>query len=335
MIPAPLDALPGMIAHQKVVLASRPDNTATRSKLRASGVVPVADWSPSEAAPPVVQADLVVIDIDAGGLRSDPVCGWLKAVVSNAAQHRRSIVVIDRPNPLGGVQVAGPLPHPGFESRVAPAGVPLRHSLSCAELVRLLGHSEAQPPPVSVLPCTGWDRAVVVDGDPLLVVRPILASTPLHMTAAGSVTGWPTTLDGDRLADLGAKCAGDAHLTEVGFRAESRKEGLVLHIDAHHPAAVDGLLLALVLLEVGVRAGSADGRELDWRRHGDPAFPTPYAIDRLLGSPEVRLGLASRVRPTELCAAWADDHGPFMARRERVRLYPAPEADAWGAPDWT
>src|SRR5205085_7758532 len=68
------------------------------------------------------------------------------------------VVVLDRPNPLGGKEVEGPTLRPGFESYVGPHPLPTRHGLTVGELVRLYRAERNIDVDLTVIPCEGLRR---------------------------------------------------------------------------------------------------------------------------------------------------------------------------------
>ncbi len=67
-------------------------------------------------------------------------------------------VVLDRPNPIGGIRRAGPLLRPGFESFIGMHPIPLRHGLTCGELARWMNEARGIGCDLDVVPCEGWRR---------------------------------------------------------------------------------------------------------------------------------------------------------------------------------
>jgi uncharacterized protein YbbC (DUF1343 family) len=73
-----------------------------------------------------------------------------------AAEVELSVLILDRPNPLGGEQVEGPLLEPGFESFVGGAAIPMRHALTIGELARFLNRELAIDAELEVIPLQHW-----------------------------------------------------------------------------------------------------------------------------------------------------------------------------------
>jgi uncharacterized protein YbbC (DUF1343 family) len=81
-------------------------------------------------------------------------------------------VVLERPNPIGGIVREGPLLRPGFESFVGLRGIPLRHGLTTAELARMAVGEWGIPCDLDVIPCDGWERSSYFDQTGLPWVMP-------------------------------------------------------------------------------------------------------------------------------------------------------------------
>ncbi|MFD3406163.1 exo-beta-N-acetylmuramidase NamZ domain-containing protein [Kribbella sp. NPDC058693] len=93
--------------------------------------------------------DVLLFDIQDIGTRFYTYVWTMYDCQQAAARLGMPFVVLDRPNPLGGVRVEGPVLQPGFESFVGRAPIPLRHGLTVGELARQLGEA-------TVIPVDGW-----------------------------------------------------------------------------------------------------------------------------------------------------------------------------------
>jgi len=82
--------------------------------------------------------DVLLIDLQDTGTRVYTFIWTMLECLRAAAETGTEVIVLDRPNPLGGRIVEGPLIEPGFESFVGGAAIPMRHGLTMGELARLL-----------------------------------------------------------------------------------------------------------------------------------------------------------------------------------------------------
>jgi uncharacterized protein YbbC (DUF1343 family) len=84
---------------------------------------------------------------------------WTMALAMEAcAEAGVRFVVLDRPNPVGGVTCEGPMLRPGYESFVGLQPIPLRHGLTCGELANWLNAERGIGCDLEVIPCEGWRR---------------------------------------------------------------------------------------------------------------------------------------------------------------------------------
>src|SRR5581483_11184403 len=88
-------------------------------------------YGASKASTAVMLAavDVLVFDVQDVGARFYTFISTLDSVLRAAAQSGKEIIVLDRPNPLNGIQIEGPLVDPGLESFISQLNVPVRHAL--------------------------------------------------------------------------------------------------------------------------------------------------------------------------------------------------------------
>ena len=82
------------------------------------------------------------------------------------------MVVLDRPNPIGGLAVAGPVRDDEFASFIAYHALPVRHGMTVGELARLFNAERKIGADLTVIPCAGWPRADFYDRTGLVWVNP-------------------------------------------------------------------------------------------------------------------------------------------------------------------
>jgi uncharacterized protein YbbC (DUF1343 family) len=80
-----------------------------------------------------------------------------------ARRHGVPVIVCDRPNPIGGVAVEGPMLEPGFESFVGLYPIPMRHGMTIGELARLFNEHFGIHADLEVVPMGGWRREMYHD----------------------------------------------------------------------------------------------------------------------------------------------------------------------------
>ena len=116
--------------------------------------------------------DVLVYDIQDVGARFYTYITTLGLVLEAAKEAGKGVVVLDRPNPIGGDAVAGPLRDDEFASFVAYHALPVRHGMTVGELARLYNAERRIGATLEVIPCRGWSRAVLYDRTGLVWVNP-------------------------------------------------------------------------------------------------------------------------------------------------------------------
>lgn len=106
--------------------------------------------------------DVMVYDIQDIGCRSYTFISTLGKVMEACAENNIPLVVLDRPNPLGGLRIEGNIVEEGFISFVSAFKIPYVYGLTCGELAKLLNeegllkdHNKCN---LTVIPMKGWKR---------------------------------------------------------------------------------------------------------------------------------------------------------------------------------
>ncbi len=120
----------------------------------------------------LVGVDTIVVDLQDAGARFYTYLATLRTALETAAQHGLRIVVLDRPNPSGGVLVEGPLPKLGASGLLHPHPVPIRHGLTLGELARLIDRERRLGVAVEVIAMEGWRRPMTFADTGLAWVSP-------------------------------------------------------------------------------------------------------------------------------------------------------------------
>ena len=109
--------------------------------------------------------DVLVYDIQDIGCRSFTYISTMGEAMAAAAENGIEFVVLDRPNPLGGRKVEGPLVQDGFFSFVSQYRIPYVYGLTCGELAMLLNGEGmiGKPCNLHVVAMEGWKRDMVYE----------------------------------------------------------------------------------------------------------------------------------------------------------------------------
>jgi len=110
----------------------------------------------------LVDIDVLVYDIQDIGVRSYTYISTMGLVMEAAAEMDIEVLVLDRPNPLGGVRIEGPLVEDGFHSFVSQYSIPYVYGLTCGELALMLNGEgmleDGLKCKLQVVPMEGWKR---------------------------------------------------------------------------------------------------------------------------------------------------------------------------------
>ncbi len=103
--------------------------------------------------------DMLVFDIQDIGSRFYTYVSTMGEAMLSAAAANKTFVVLDRPNPINGVDVAGPMLDRGLESFVGFHHLPVRHGMTAGELARMFRQELSLDLQLEVIQCENWERA--------------------------------------------------------------------------------------------------------------------------------------------------------------------------------
>lgn len=116
--------------------------------------------------------DTLVYDIQDIGCRFYTYISTLGLILEAAAEHKVKVVVLDRPNPIGGVAVEGPVRDEGKDSFIAWHTIPVRHGMTVGELAKLFVAEKKLMVDLEVVKVEGWNRRDFFDRTGLTWVNP-------------------------------------------------------------------------------------------------------------------------------------------------------------------
>jgi uncharacterized protein YbbC (DUF1343 family) len=128
--------------------------------------------------------DVVVVDLQDAGARIYTYPAAIAYFMEEAAARKLPIVVLDRPNPIDGFDIEGPVQEPGGNRYVGYLPMPLRHGLTIGELARLFNGEAALGADLTVVPMKNWRRDDWFDDTGIAWVNP---SPNLRNLVAASV----------------------------------------------------------------------------------------------------------------------------------------------------
>ncbi len=116
--------------------------------------------------------DIIVYDIQDIGTRFYTYISTMGLVLQAARENKLPLIVLDRPNPIGGVAVGGPVRDVDYPSFIAFHALPVRHGMTVGELARMFNKERFVDAELTVVPCEGWRRGDLYDRTGLAWVNP-------------------------------------------------------------------------------------------------------------------------------------------------------------------
>jgi len=287
--------------------------------------------------------DVLVIDLQDIGARIYTYVYTMANCLRACARHGVPVIVCDRPNPIGGVEVEGEALVHGFESFVGQFPIPMRHGMTIGELAQLFNEHFALGAELEVVPMEGWRRDLFADeaGAPWVMPSPNIPTLDSAVVYPGTVL-----LEGT----LSSEGRGTTRPFELVGAPWVAGDAFVARLAAHD---LPGVVFRPVVFEPtfqkharttcgGCQIHVTDRRSFrpvvtgvavieELRRADRSAFawrPPPYEyehrlqpIDILAGSPRLREAIDGGASAASIAASWHDDEAGFRALRAPFLLY--------------
>jgi uncharacterized protein YbbC (DUF1343 family) len=277
--------------------------------------------------------DVLVFDIQDVGARPYTYASTLAYVMQAAKTYGKEIWVLDRPNPIGGLRVEGPVLDPAYKSFIGLYPIPERHGLTIGELAQLFNGHFGIGAKLRVIGLRGWSREMLW-ADTNLRWTPTspnvpYALTPLVYLATGLIdeggvnNGVGTDRPFEYAGGFGFDAAAYARVLTAravpgarfeplewvpqrGFWAGKTLAGVQIHVDDPHAfpnvrTAVE--LLAAARAQKRLHIVHAANFDRDW------------------GTDTVRLALLNGASPDAIVASWESGLTAYRSVRERYLLY--------------
>jgi len=276
--------------------------------------------------------DTLVFDVQDAGTRFYTYGSTMRRAMQVARDRDMRFVVLDRPDPIDGTDVEGPVLAPTARSFVNYHALPVRHGMTVGELATLFDADDGLGLALSIVPMRGWDRRAYFDetGLPWVNPSPNLRSVDeaLLYPALGLLEG--TNLSVGRGTDapferLGAPWL-DADALVAALAAESLA-GVTFTPEAFTPRAdrYTGQPCRGVHVAVGerdrfepVRAGLAIARALRRLHPRDWDFAK---LAGLVGDPAVVDAIDAGLPLAAIVEKYEAGRAAFASRREKYLLY--------------
>jgi len=280
--------------------------------------------------------DVLVYDMQDIGVRSYTYVSTMGRCMEAAGEQGIEFMVLDRPNPLGGQRVEGPMIESRWISFVGQFPVPYVHGLTAGELAQMSNGRGwmASKCRLTVIPMEGWSRGMTWSQTGLRWIRtsPNIprGTSPLYYTAtgiAGSLSGLDLGIGGPEPFEIlaapwidGERMAGrlrSAGFPGVNFRpirqgSDGRARGLRMEIAPNAPADLTGL--AIHLLQESNRGASPSLFARSSRDKLDIFY-------KVYGSTSIREQIQGGVPAEKIVASWRRGVDAFRSARAPFLLY--------------
>ena len=288
--------------------------------------------------------DILLVDLQEAGTRVYTFTSTMSYCMETAAACGKPVLILDRPNPVGGEVLEGNLLKPEWTSFVGRFPIPMRHGLTIAELARLFNDHFGIGCELRVIPMSGWKRKMIFQdtGLPWVAPSPNLPTPTSTLVYPGQVLWEGTNVSEGRgttqpfelfgapfidLANLQATLSTapihGAILRPTAFEPTSGKwqgrccRGFQIHVTA--PRCFAAYCATLQLLQAVICHHRA---QFVWR-------PPPYEyefeklpIDLLIGDRSVRRRLEAMEPIDSLQASWQAELNAFAELSRKYHLYP-------------
>lgn len=283
--------------------------------------------------------DVLLVDLQDVGARYYTYLATTIGVMRAAARDGKRVVLLDRPNPIGGA-VQGNVLDTAFTSFVGILPIPMRHGMTLGELARLANAELGLGADLTVVPVMGWSPAMALDqtGLPFIPPSPNLRSLEALFHYPGICLFEGTNLSVGRGTDHAFEQVGApwmdttkvlarlraAHLPGVrfaGVRFRPKKPG-----DAKYPdIRVAGIRLTVTDRTTYDPTATAVAMMAVIRDvHPDQFRWSAGQFDRLAGTSALRVDLASGASPAAVMEGWPAGLQAFAVRSQPALLYPRP-----------
>jgi len=287
--------------------------------------------------------DALIVDLQDVGARYYTYNWTMALAMKAAARANLPVIVLDRPNPLGGERLEGNWPEAGWSSFVGLYPLPIRHGMTMGELAGYLNERHELGCDLTVVPMLGWRRDMAWEdtGLPWVAPSPNMPTPDTARVYPGGCLvegtnlseGRGTTrpfewigapyLDGPRLARaLERRGLPGVRFRPVGFEPAFHKwksqrcGGVQIHVTDAARFKPFAAYLALI-----AEARRQAPRHFRWRRPPYEFERVRLPMDLLCGGPGIRRAIERGVSLARLETSWRPDLARFARARRPYLLY--------------
>ncbi|NHQ59771.1 DUF1343 domain-containing protein [Chlorobium sp. BLA1] len=287
--------------------------------------------------------DLILFDIQDVGSRYYTYVNTLALFMEVLSGKETEIMVLDRPNPLGGTIVEGPMLDMEFKSFVGIFPVPVRHAMTAGELALLYRDFKKLDLNLTVMKMEGWQRSMLFPetGLPWIPPSPNMPTFATAEVYPGMCLFEGLNISEGRGTTTPFQLSGAPFINPEELARQCRKyglEGVLFRPTWYKPTfhKFSGEVCGGIWLQVTDHARFRSfatavamtaalqthyGEQLRFLRGVYEFNDTIPAFDLLAGNSTIRTSIQSGVEPVSLPASWQDDEKSFQQDKQQFHLY--------------
>jgi uncharacterized protein YbbC (DUF1343 family) len=291
----------------------------------------------------LAKVDSLVFDVQDVGTRVYTFIYTMALAMEAASQEGKKFIVLDRPNPINGVQVEGNILDPKFKSFVGMYPIPMRHGMTVGELAMMFNQEFGIGCDLEVIKMEGWRRAMWFDETrlPWVMPSPNMPTVDTAVVYPGSVFLEGTNLSEGRGTTRPFEIIGAPYIDANDLAGELKRYNLPgvvfrpLHFQPTFHKFAEKLcggiqihvldrwafkpVITGVAIICAIRRLNAD--RFRWKQP-----PYEYVYDKLpfdviAGGPSLREQIKLGARIDEIEESWRDGLTQFKERRASCLLY--------------
>ena len=294
-------------------------------------------------APMLEPIDTLLIDLQDVGTRVYTFIYTMAYCLEAAQKYDKQVVVLDRPNPVGGVAVEGNLLQPDLTSFVGRYPLPMRHGLTIGELALLFNDYFEIGCDLTVIPMSNWQRPLLFNqtGLPWVAPSPNLPTPASALVYPGQVIWEGTNISEGRgttqpfeifgapflnvaeiMKWLGKEALPGAVLRPVMFEPTSGKwQGQLCHGFQIHPVKPEQYKPYVASLKLLQAIITLHPEHLAWK---EPPYEYEYEklpLDLIIGDKSIRQRLEKLEKIEEIESSWQKELEQFKKISHNFHLY--------------
>ena len=284
--------------------------------------------------------DAVVYDIQDTGCRSYTFISTMGLTMEACGENNVEFIVLDRPNPLGGERIEGPLLNPQYKSLVSQWNIPYVYGMTCGELARMINREGwiKKPCKLTIVRMQGWQRDMAWKDTqiPWVPTSPKIpyAHSPLHYVSTGLLGSMGSGINLGLDLEMPFECVLMQKINPTNFIAQMNRYKLPGIRFTPHQAEIKGqkyygirviftdpIRAPLTALNFYFHEAIKKVANRDLYAESVQAKKSFNLFDKVCGTSDIRRSLAAGVSAVNLARSWKADEDKFREKRQKYLLY--------------